>query len=241
MREIIFNKNIKTFIDWELILTSMSVPPPEVKTHYIQTDYSHGFIDLSESVNNTIFYGSRQCVFKFDLLESNETRNNTIEDIMNKLHGKDVEFNVPNEILSLRGRATVGIDRINQMLVKVEISILTEPFFFGEQIIHSALNVNATTFNNNGTIESPYLLTIKPKSTVTSLTVQINGKAMEIKTAIGSNENITIDSKKTEVKVGTKLVVVELVGTFGKMINGTNTITTSTLCDITIKFEERYL
>lgn len=148
MRQIVFNNIIKTHDDWSLILTKLDIPAPRVKTHYIETEYGHGFIDLSDAIDDTVFFGSRECTFEFDLLEPHTEREQILNAIFATLHGKRLPIRVPDRTqVYLLGRIEVEIERIRSNHATVTITATCDPYFLSDSISTYTKNITGATPN----------------------------------------------------------------------------------------------
>ena len=87
-----------TFYDWNLILTSKNVTPPEPKTNYVNIDGMDGTLDLSESLTGGITYKDRTITATFwtDVGTRND-RARLLRDITAKLHGRKVQIIEPDD------------------------------------------------------------------------------------------------------------------------------------------------
>lgn len=87
-----------TWYDWELILTSKTITPPEPKTNYISIDGMSGTLDLSEALTGETTYNDRKISAIFWTSEgSHKDREKLIREITTFLHGKKVKIIEPDD------------------------------------------------------------------------------------------------------------------------------------------------
>ncbi len=145
-----------TFYDWNLILTSKSVTPPEPKTNYVNIDGRDGTLDLSESLTGGITYKDRTITATFwtDVGNRND-RARLLRDITAKLHGKKVHIIEPDDPDHyFVGR--VVIKAVNNLLAYTSFTIeaICEPWRYSINEIVRTIFVDdeslSLVINNNG-------------------------------------------------------------------------------------------
>lgn len=142
MREIIFNDHIRTYQEWGLILTSQHIPAPEVKTYYVDVEYGHGVIDMTEAIDKTVFFGKRDCSFIFDLLENHSVSERIISEIFAQLHGKKMRINTPDRPqVYLLGRLNVSVERVKPNVVNVIVDATCDPFYYSNSLSEYSIEV----------------------------------------------------------------------------------------------------
>ena len=104
-----------------------------------------------------------------------------------------------------------------------------------------SLGSTGGTVTNNGGMNSPYLLTIRPSSAVGSLSVTVNGVTLTHTGSIPANAVVTVNTDELEFRVGGELRVLELSGYFEELAPGNNTVTISAAGTHRIEFRERSL
>ncbi len=77
--------------DWGLMLRSVYISMPEIKSNYVDIPGSDGVLDLTE-VSGDVTYNQRQCTFVFDWENNYSQWRNSISKIANLIHGREVEI-----------------------------------------------------------------------------------------------------------------------------------------------------
>lgn len=97
-RQVIFDK-FNTWYDWSLVLTSKSVPDPEIKDHYVELDGMSGTLDLTETLTGEVTYKDRPVTMSFWTNKGNRTdRAKLLREIRTALHGKKVKIIDPDDL-----------------------------------------------------------------------------------------------------------------------------------------------
>lgn len=91
--------NKHTADDWNLILNSKVISPPQPKTTYISIQDRDGKLDMSEALTGEIKYDSRSLSFTFLMTEGTyQDRENLISEIMSTVHGKRLEIYLDDDV-----------------------------------------------------------------------------------------------------------------------------------------------
>ncbi len=90
--------NFNTWYDWNLILTSKSITPPEPKTNYVAIDGMNGTLDMSEALTGEITYNDRTITMKFWTDHgTRDEREQLLNDIRLALHGRKIKIIEPDD------------------------------------------------------------------------------------------------------------------------------------------------
>lgn len=122
------------------------------------------------------------------------------------------------------------------------VTFTCHPFKYGERRTETFEVANGVEkhVENNGTAESPFLLTIKPRKEAGEITVTVNEADIHYKGTIQPSDIITIDTYELELRLNGALKVKEVSGHFAELRHGINTISCSVLSDVTIDWQEMY-
>jgi hypothetical protein len=146
-----------TFYDWDLVLTSKEITPPEPKTNYVALDGMSGTLDLSEALTGEITYNDRQIKASFWTCEgSRKDREKVIQGIVNYLHGKKVKIIEPDDTDHyFYGRIKIT-SRVNTLTyAEISIECTCEPWRYSinesvRVVSADPLNITNVVINNNG-------------------------------------------------------------------------------------------
>ena len=87
-----------TWYDWNLILTSKDITPPEPKTNYVELDGMNGTIDLTEVLTGEVTYKDRTITASFWTdYGTRKERESLIRTIISSLHGKKIKIVEPDD------------------------------------------------------------------------------------------------------------------------------------------------
>lgn len=135
MRRGIIIDNLSTYDDWGLILTSITLAPPAVKTKYVDLPIGDGSIDLTDALLGRPSFEDRKGSFTFDVLVPIENRAGLISVIGSFLHGRKRKIILPDDLdyfyygrLQIRNFTTIGV------IGKLEIEIVCEPYKYKREV-----------------------------------------------------------------------------------------------------------
>ena len=126
MRGVSFD-GIHSFNDWNIILNSVSVPPAEPKTNYVELPAGDGSIDLTEAIGE-VRYNDRECefvftVFPFDNFEEKKRI------ISNAINGKKVKIVVDKDPdYYWTGRCSVNEYSTDKAINQIVIGAVVSPY-----------------------------------------------------------------------------------------------------------------
>ena len=145
-RYFIFNEK-NTFYDWNLLLTSKTITPPEPKTNNIEINGMSGSIDLSEALTGEITYFDRSISMSFwtDYGSRND-RNEVLRKIRTNLHGRKIKIIEPDDPKHyFYGR--VKITNESNVIPYAEISVdaTCEPWRYSLCESERIVNVNGSS------------------------------------------------------------------------------------------------
>lgn len=84
----------------------------------------------------------------------------------------------------------------------------------------------STTFNVTTDADTPYVVDVAPTADITGgFTLTVNGDALTYGTTLASGSTVQISSVANTVKLNGALAMSTVSGTFGKLVNGVNSIT----------------
>lgn len=156
--------------DWELILTSKTIDPPEPKTYTVDLDGRDGSLDLSESLAGEIKFKDRTITSVYLMSEgSYEERQAEMRKILNYIQGKKrkiIEPDDPDHYFYGRSKVT-GISH-NKAYSTFTITSTCEPWRYLRETISRYIKLSSTdpltfVFTNDGA------RTACPKITVTGI------------------------------------------------------------------------
>lgn len=199
LRGVQFNE-FHSGIDWNLILNSKKIDPPEPKEIGIVVDGRDGDLDLSEALTGEIKYNNRLASFTFIATEGSYLdRANLIIDITREIHGKKVKIILDDDKEHyLYGRCKITATTNTNAYATINIECNCEPYRY-------ALTETVRTFELiDQTME--ILLTNHGRKTVIPM-VEIEGEI----TLAFDEYRITVGSGPYKfpdliVKTGNKLV-----------------------------------
>ena len=129
MRGVMFN-NKHSWFDWGLMLkTFPRVSPPEPKTKLVEVPGSDSVIDLTKMLTGKVHYKQRKITCQFTLTCDREKWEMVYTDIMNHLHGKDMEIILDDDFEYIyKGRASITAWEPGQHSADVVITAEVEPY-----------------------------------------------------------------------------------------------------------------
>lgn len=197
-RYFIFDK-FNTWYDWDLILTSKDLTPPEPKTNLVEIDGMSGSLDLSEALTGEIHYSDRTVTATFWTDNGNrKEREKLLRDIRVALHGKKVKIIEPDDPDHyFYGRVSVTAEVNNLAYAELEIECICDPWRYAINESERRVDVNSLVatdviIHNNGvktlcpTITITGAVGITYKGVTTALTTG-NYKISDIKLRQGVN------------------------------------------------------
>lgn len=135
--------------DWDLILTSKTIDPPEPKTYEVDLDGRDGSLDLSESLAGEIKYKNRTITTTYCMTEGSYLdRQALLREIVNYLHGRKRKIVEPDDPYHyFIGRSKVSAIVHKQAYSTFTITSTCEPWRYLRESITRHCNVNATSSN----------------------------------------------------------------------------------------------
>lgn len=118
----------KTFDDWGLILSSMSIGFPETKKNLVDIPAADGAIDLTEALGD-ISYKNRAVEFAFDALGFYDTWHGLCTDIANYLHGRQMKIILDTDpYYYYQGRLELDTTKTDDVLHEIVLSGDVDPY-----------------------------------------------------------------------------------------------------------------
>lgn len=142
INDVIFNGEISSFYDWNIVLTKSDIEFPEPKTSTVDIKGSDGVLDLSEALTGEIKYSNRTIDLTFELLDDSDYTA-LISRIGAYLHGKKITIQLTNdplyyytgrasidnwECVKRKGKIVITVDcdpykyRVDETIIKVDVS-----------------------------------------------------------------------------------------------------------------------
>ena len=154
-------------------------------------------------------------------------------------HGAKVRFKNIDLEYTMYLTQKPDYDRLNSRFYKVSF-VLDGNFGLGERKVQSGTNVSRLTITNNGVYASPAVLTVKPRTYQSTLTIQGFEKTISLD-KINANDVIIINAETGQITINGNAGISKYNSFYlPKAKVGTSTIQTSTASDITVVFSERY-
>lgn len=120
--------------DWDLLMTSKSIPDAEPKTIDVDIAGSHGKLDLSEWTGE-ILYNNRTLTFTFDIFDSPLNWWTLKRQISNYLHGKKLKIVLDQDAdYYYYGRCKVTDFSNETTVAHITIECDCEPFIYKKEI-----------------------------------------------------------------------------------------------------------
>lgn len=173
--------DFNTWADWDLLVMSKSITPPNVKTNYINIDGMSGTIDGTEALTGEPPYDDRTISATFWTDKGTyKERISLLDKIIAALHGRKVRIIEPDDSEHyFVGR--ISIKSLNNNLAYLEFTIeaICEPWRYALEPIERLVTVNGNSitviFENNG------VKTLSPELTVTgSIDITHNDETVSV-------------------------------------------------------------
>ena len=147
LHDVIFNNEISAYEDWNIVVTTIELPPPEPKTMSVEIKGADGEIDLSEVLTDDIKFKNRTIKLTFEVMDDNEDYSITSE-MAKYLHGKTVTVRLSNdEDYYYTGRAVINswecVKRKGTIVVSVDADLYKYDVI--ERIFNVTLNNETKT------------------------------------------------------------------------------------------------
>lgn len=177
-RYFIFDK-YNTRTDWDLVLISKTITPPEPKTNYVNIDGMDGTLDLSEVLTGEPTYKDRVITATFWTDNGNRSeREKLFRDITAALHGRKIQIIEPDDTDHyFIGRVVINSNKNVLAYLEFSITITCEPWRYAIDDITTPVSVSKpinVVMSNNG------VKTVCPTITVVG-TVTITYNDLEVK------------------------------------------------------------
>lgn len=153
MMKCVYFDNIHSYDDLGLILSSVVVEPPEVKTKKIDVPGSDGVIDLTQ-FDGDIHYNNRKISLTFTAKGITYNWASVFSEVNNKLHGKEMNIVLSDDPNFMwHGRVSVKSHTKASTNGKIEIEVDAEPYKYTK--MSSVEDVEWDTFDfNNGIMQN---------------------------------------------------------------------------------------
>lgn len=123
----IYFDNIHSYDDMNLILSSVSIPPPAVKTNYVNIPGADGQIDLTEALGE-VYYKDRECSFTFSTFPYENIEEKKTQ-ITNLLHGKRCKITLDKDPdYYWEGRCKVNSYASDRNLHQIVVGATVSPY-----------------------------------------------------------------------------------------------------------------
>lgn len=132
--------------DWNLILNSKKINPPNPKYIKVTVDGRDGELNLSRALTDDIKYSNREANFTFLVTEGSVSdRNELINEIVNKIHGKELRIIEPDdEDYYLLGECSVS-DIVNSKgYGSFKVKATCEPYRYSVTEINRVITASST-------------------------------------------------------------------------------------------------
>ncbi|MGU8476075.1 phage distal tail protein [Clostridium perfringens] len=198
---------------------------------------------LTPFIDNNFFESYKEIDLEFDILCKNANELETMKsNLISEIKKSILKFNDINfkYQVFLDGEPDISYVMPGNEILKLKLL----GYCFGDEIIENLNKISNKEITNPGNSKTPVIVEIVPSIDIIDLT--INGLANDPITIknLHVNKKIIIDSKEgTVLEEGVnKFKDTEDFWEFPFLIPGTNTITLSkSNCDVTIRYEPRYL
>lgn len=142
--------NFNTYYDWNSILTSKTIDPPEAKTKYVDIDGMSGSLDLTESLAGEVTYKDRSVSASFWTNTGNRAeRENLMCEIISQLHGKKIKIVEPDDPDHyFYGRAKVSIKKNIIPYSEFSIDCTCEPWRYAIEETVRRLDIDSQVVTN---------------------------------------------------------------------------------------------
>ena len=193
--------------DWDLILNSKKINPPTPKTVSVKIDGRDGELNLSRALTGEMKYGTRNADFTFLVTEGTQSeRNDLINEIVNLIHGKELEIIEPDdEDHYLLGECSVSDITNTKGYGSFKVKATCEPYRYSVTEINRVITASSTPVD--------VILSNTGRKTLTP-TITVSGSAS---LKFGST-NVALDKGTYKLpslllKTGTTIVTVSGSGT----------------------------
>lgn len=158
--------DIHTYDEWKLILTSVDISFPDIKTEKTNIPGADGELDFTESLTNDVKYKNRKITFNFVMVQERSLWTSLMSTIANYLHGKDFKIILDNDLnFFYKGRAKVNQFKSDKSIGKIVIEADVDPYKY--DLISSAEDWLWDPFNfEDGIINETKDLTVNGELTV---------------------------------------------------------------------------
>lgn len=132
--------------DWNLILNSKKINPPNPKYVKVTVDGRDGELNLSRALTDDIKYSNREANFTFLVTEGKESdRNELINEIVNLIHGKELQIIEPDdEDYYLLGECSIS-DIVNSKgYGSFKVKATCEPYRYSVTEINRVITASST-------------------------------------------------------------------------------------------------
>lgn len=203
-----------TWYDWDLILTSKEITPPEVKSNLIDLDGMSGSLDLTEALSGEPTFTDRviSATFWTDKGTRDE-RSRLLRDIRIALHGRKIKIIEPDDPDHyFIGRVQITGENNIIPYAELSIEIICDPWRYANNESERFVELNGDT--QDVVIYNGGFRTLSP-------TLEASDTAV-----------IIIDGSNVVLKQGTYML------TDLKLYHGFNVISVTGSGDLTIKYRE---
>lgn len=157
MERFLILNDVNTYYDLHLILTALSVSPPEAKTNYVELDGMSGTLDLTESLSGEVTYKDRTITATLwtDYGNYND-RNKLLNELICKFHGKKIMIIEPDHPEQyFNGRVKITPKENNLAYLEFTLEATCEPWRYALEDSTRTITVNSVTpvsvvINNDG-------------------------------------------------------------------------------------------
>lgn len=180
--------------DWNLIMSSKKINPPEPKIIKVSVKGRDGDLNLSRTLTGDLMYENREASFTFLATEGTyEDRNDLIRTITRAIHGKELHIIDPdNEDYYLVGECSITNVSNNKSYGSFTITADCEPYY---QAINEVYRILAPSSN-------PYQVVLS----------NIGDKTLTPTLTVDENVNLEFGTTKVSLGKGTyKLTALRLV------------------------------
>lgn len=163
----IYFGDVHSYYDLHLILSSVTIPPAQPKTNYIDIPGGDGSIDLTEA-HGEIKYKNRECSFVFTVAPGDpltfEERKSKVSNALNGLKCKIILDK--DSSWCYNGRLNVNEYKQDKNLLKITITATVEPYKY-------KLSETVVTFAVEADDDKLFLIKNARKSVVPTITTNV--------------------------------------------------------------------
>ena len=129
LRDVTFNSGEKSaYYDWNIVLTNVEIPLPEVKVTTVDIMGADGVLDLSEALTGDVTYKNRTAKLTFEILDDSNFVE-LLSEISSYLHGKTVTFTLSDDDeYYYTGRAYINEWECNRRKGIIVITVDCKPY-----------------------------------------------------------------------------------------------------------------